>query len=109
MKSIRTLIVLTAVTSALGTLPAAAQTYSASQQPLPAPQVVRMPTTFGGNGTFALQNQAVPSGEYASQVHGVGDRLAVEQRVKAERYAQAKALIAQRGAGKPIVLRKARY
>jgi hypothetical protein len=56
-----------------------------------------------------MQNQAVPSGEYATQVHGVGDRLAVEQRIKAERYAQAKALIAQRGAGKPIVLRKARY
>jgi hypothetical protein len=109
MKSIGKLLVLTAATSMLGTLPAAAQTFSASQQSLPAPQVVRMPATFGGNGSFGMQNQAVPSGEYATQVHGVGDRLAVEQRVKAERYAQAKALIAQRGAGKPIVLRKARY
>jgi hypothetical protein len=108
MKSIGTLFVLTAATSMLCTLPAAAQTYTA-QQSLPAPQVVRMPTTFGGTGTLGMQNQAVPSGEYATQVHGVGDRLAVEQRVKAERYAQAKALIAQRGAGKPIVLRKARY
>jgi hypothetical protein len=108
MKSIGTLFVLTATASMLCTLPAAAQTYTA-QQSLPAPQVVRMPTTFGGTGTLGMQNQAVPSGEYATQVHGVGDRLAVEQRVKAERYAQAKALIAQRGAGKPIVLRKARY
>jgi hypothetical protein len=109
MKSIGKFIVLTAATSMLGTLPAAAQTYSAAQQSLPAPQVVRIPSTFGGNASVGTQNQAVPSGEYATQVHGVGDRLAVEQRVKAERYAQAKALIAQRGAGKPIVLRKARY
>jgi hypothetical protein len=109
MNSIGKLIVLTAATSMLGTLPAAAQTFSSAQQSLPAPQVVRMPSSFGGNGSFGMQNQAVPSGEYATQVHGVGDRLAVEQRIKAERYAQAKALIAQRGAGKPIVLRKARY
>jgi hypothetical protein len=109
MKSIGKLIVLTAAASVLGTLPAAAQTYSAAQQSLPAPQVVRVPSTFGATGSAGLQNQAVPSGEYATQIHSVGDRFAAEQRIKAERYAQAKALIAQRGAGKPIVLRKARY
>jgi hypothetical protein len=41
MNSIGKLIVLTAATSMLGTLPAAAQTFSSAQQSLPAPQVVR--------------------------------------------------------------------
>ncbi len=103
---------LTAITGLLGT-PVAAQTFGGGvtkQQTLPAPSVVRMPLTFGGTGASSNPNdRIVLSGEYTSRVHTVGDRLTEPNRVLRERFAEEQAFIAKRGAGKPVVLRRARY
>jgi hypothetical protein len=69
-----------------------------------------MPMTFGGSRPVADPlDRPIAAGEFTTRVRSVRDRVAAMQRVHAERVAQERALIAQRGAGKPIELRKRRY
>ena len=110
MKINGTVIALAVAASLLGTVPAVAQTFGGSAQALPAPTVVRMPTTFGAGASGAGSlNRIVASGEFTSPIHAVGDRMALYEAVRADRYAREKELVAKRGVGKPVVLQRARY
>jgi hypothetical protein len=91
------------------TLPAGAQMRAQGTAALPAPGVIRIPTSASVPVLPISANEPIRNGEYSTPIRVPSDRAAMAAQIRQQRALEAARFAAGAGPGVTVQLRRSRY